>query len=231
MLHWRIILCLFYLLVCYKSCFHITFLICACWWYGGFACRCFISSYGHAVVVSVSSIGALDHSISSSRSMSPRRPVHAFGWLQSSHAISLPVSHRTRTSCGPGAQAFTPTTYRSGYELGQPLCTHKTSLPCHCQPQKGSKGRPLPRTKRIGDCWTTTASPTKFWRAGSKGFWLWTKNNPMEEHVSYSLHCSIAPRSRGSGHRMLPQPFSWDHINLQGQRYTHWHGRLAGHPL
>ena len=76
--------------------------------------------------------GALDHSISSSRSMNPRRPVHAFGWLlQSSHAISLPVSHRTRTSCGPGAQAFTPTTYRSGYELGQPLCMQKTSLPCH----------------------------------------------------------------------------------------------------
>ena len=97
-------------------------------------------------------------------------------------------SLRTRTSWGPGAQAFTPTTYRSGYELGQPLCTHKTSLPCHCQPQKGSKGRPLPRTKRIGDCWTTTASPTKFWRAGSKGFWLWTKKQEQSHGGARLLH-------------------------------------------
>ena len=46
----------------------------------------------------------------------------------------------------------------------------------------------LPRTKRIGDCWTTAASPTKFWRAGSKGFWLWTKKQEQSHGGARLLH-------------------------------------------
>ena len=57
----------------------------------------------YQAVVSMISMRTLDHSISSIWSMNPPLAAVAstwlaFGWLQSSHAISLPASLRTRTN-------------------------------------------------------------------------------------------------------------------------------------
>lgn len=135
-------------------------------------------------------VRALDHSISSSLSMNRRRqllPVHAFGWLQSSHA-NMPFPSQPPQWQEPAkAQEHKPLLLPLIDEdrtRTQPFVSVKLYSPASHRKAPGA----MPKNQT--DWTTTTASPNKFEELAARGFLVLDQE---QSHGARVLAIAIAP--------------------------------------